>query len=319
MTWGYLNHLLLLVSLTLIHPSEEHCENYFEMETWTSWYPLTDPPVELIRTNNSMHGMECSLERMCLKEKNECTSLDKKCENGEPKVCYLLYHCFGRQTVSQISEKCKGEKYASVQMLHFMCWLAIAADIDKTPEYCDDYRDLCQTYSEMVFPPRHGQTTLPPPTTTTQPATTNATTTPPESTTIATTAALPLTTTTTPPESTTITTTTTKLQTATTKTAAIFTASPNGDRGHHKGQKSDSQETLTLKVFLMLSLIMNVAVPLLVYWHMRRRRVLMMQQNGMNGAPLQADTESQSNVSVANTTGNEEAFLMQPSSRSSQA
>ncbi|XP_022062908.2 uncharacterized protein LOC110960117 isoform X2 [Acanthochromis polyacanthus] len=244
MTWGYLNHLLLLVSLTLIHPSEEHCENYFEMETWTSWYPLTDPPVELIRTNNSMHGMECSLERMCLKEKNECTSLDKKCENGEPKVCYLLYHCFGRQTVSQISEKCKGEKYASVQMLHFMCWLAIAADIDKTPEYCDDYRDLCQTYSEMVFPPRHG---------------------------------------------------------------------------HHKGQKSDSQETLTLKVFLMLSLIMNVAVPLLVYWHMRRRRVLMMQQNGMNGAPLQADTESQSNVSVANTTGNEEAFLMQPSSRSSQA
>ncbi|XP_035802562.2 uncharacterized protein LOC111566380 isoform X1 [Amphiprion ocellaris] len=303
MTWRCLNHLLLLVSLTLIHPSEEGCNENFDTENWST--PTSAPePVALIRTNSSRDIMECSLERMCT----------EKHHIGEPpKVCYILTHCFGRPSVSQKSEKCKGEPYTRIKMLHFMCWLAKAANIEPTPDYCCDYGNLCHIYSEMSFPPRTDQTTLPP--------TTNATTTPPESTTITTTTAMLPPTTTTPPESTITTTSTTTLQTATTKTATKVPPIPTGNNSGQTSMRKSSQETenLTLKIVLVLSLIMNFAGPLLIYLYMRRRTGLMMQQNGVNEAWSQADTESQSNTNLANTTGNEEAFLMQPPSSSSQA
>ncbi|XP_054861481.1 uncharacterized protein LOC111566380 isoform X2 [Amphiprion ocellaris] len=235
MTWRCLNHLLLLVSLTLIHPSEEGCNENFDTENWST--PTSAPePVALIRTNSSRDIMECSLERMCT----------EKHHIGEPpKVCYILTHCFGRPSVSQKSEKCKGEPYTRIKMLHFMCWLAKAANIEPTPDYCCDYGNLCHIYSEMSFPPRTGQTSM--------------------------------------------------------------------------RKSSQETENLTLKIVLVLSLIMNFAGPLLIYLYMRRRTGLMMQQNGVNEAWSQADTESQSNTNLANTTGNEEAFLMQPPSSSSQA
>lgn len=84
------------------------------------------------------------------------------------------------------------------------------------------------------------------------------------------------------------------------------------------GMSQSSQENLTMQVFLTLSAIMNVAGPFLVYLYMRRRTGPMMQQNGLNEVSIQADTESQSNANLANTSGNEQVFLMQPP-RSSQA
>ncbi|XP_008281921.1 uncharacterized protein LOC103358652 isoform X2 [Stegastes partitus] len=142
MSWRYLSHLLLLVGLTLIDPSEEGCLDYFKMDSWTEYASLTDP-VDLVMLNNTKDIMECSVERAYLQSLSRTKNLN---------LFYILKHCFDRSNVSGISEKCRGETSEEILFYHFMCWTAKAVEIDVPPDYCSDYGTLCSIYAEISFP-----------------------------------------------------------------------------------------------------------------------------------------------------------------------
>ncbi|XP_020507718.1 uncharacterized protein [Labrus bergylta] len=210
------------------------------------------PDIPLVKTKDPKDIMECTIERACM-EKTECP-------------LNPLFLCFRDKVPDEpsITEKCKGDFSHNVTYHHFLCLTAKAANLHAVnlSHIGCEYDVVCPIYKQIKFA---GQTTFPPPSPTTTeptiipPKTTETTTTPPTNTLLERTTVMR------PPTTTTTTTTTTKTTT---------TAVPQGIHGTNSQSEKHigETETLSLKIFLVVSMILNVVVPVAVYLYMRQQR-----------------------------------------------
>ncbi|XP_037647014.1 uncharacterized protein LOC119501012 isoform X1 [Sebastes umbrosus] len=217
------------------------------------------------------------------KDTMECT-LERECLRGTELACGLLSDCYYRDCKNK-SEKCEGDSQ-DIYFYHFMCLLAKTAN--ETVKGCE-YDTVCELYSEISSTDSDQKTTLPPTTTTLPPTTTTL---PPTTTT------LPPTTTTLPP---------------TTVTQLSVTGCTDKRFGNNE------TDTLTLKMVLMMSGILNVVLPLAVYLYMRDQRTkdripwdATYESNG-NPPGDQPMTELKSTPMTFTNGAGENTHLMQPS------
>ncbi|XP_037331231.1 uncharacterized protein LOC119219873 isoform X2 [Pungitius pungitius] len=146
-----LKYMFVFVFLKAMHPSEEVCLDFFELDQWMSLNLKAD--FDFVITEDPKDQMICTLQSAC--------------HQGKMGACILLEECYGAQDslFYQTLPECEGRPSVKVHFYHIICLMS--RTFDSSSRACD-YTHVCNALPETHCSVSNlSKTTLPEMTTTT--------------------------------------------------------------------------------------------------------------------------------------------------------